>query len=89
MTPSSQPAVCASAHSTPISQASGEKTTPRMRSTLKASPPTTKPPSMTLARATRATKTISTAEMFSTTIRPSEVPLTMASTELSYFSAEL
>ncbi|MNT83129.1 hypothetical protein D3C86_2236690 [compost metagenome] len=60
-----------------------------MRSTLSCSPPIQKAPSMTLARATRATKTISTAEMFSTTIRPSEVPLTMASTALSYFSAEL
>ena len=33
--------------------------------------------------------TISTAEMFSTTIRPSAVPLTMASMALSYFRAEL
>ena len=36
-----------------------------------------------------ATNTISTAEMFSTTIRPSAVPLTMASMALSYFNAEL
>ena len=43
---------------------------------------------MTLARATRATNTISTAEMFSTTISPSDVPFTMASMALSYFSAE-
>ena len=37
---------------------------------------------------TPAGNTISTAEMFSTTIRPSAVPFTMASMALSYFSAE-
>ena len=88
LTPSSQPALPASAHSTPDSQATGMKTQPSRRSIVTGPSNSQKPPSMTLIRAIRATNTISTAEMFSTTIRPSAVPLTMASMALSYLSAD-
>ena len=54
-----------------------------------ASPPTAgSTDSSALPMATKATNTIRIAEMFSTTVRPSIVPLLIASIELSYFSSE-
>jgi len=88
LTPKSQPALPASDQSTPISQARGMNIQPSSRSTVTGASNSHSPPIMRLTRATRATNTISTAEMFSTTIRPSAVPLTMASMAESYLRAE-
>ena len=52
------------------------------------SPNSQKPPIIILTRVIRATNTIRMAEMLSTTIRPSAVPLEMASMALSYFRAD-
>ena len=72
-----------------MAQASGAYTTPRMRSTVSGSPSTGgNTDRRPLPMATKATNTIRIAEMFSTTVRPSIVPLLMASMELSYFSSE-
>ena len=71
-----------------MSQATGMNSHPSIRSSVSGSPATTSPPIMMFTSATRATNTISTAEMFSTTIRPSAVPFTIASMAESYFRPE-
>ena len=84
LTPSSEPAVGASAQRMPSAQASGAKMMPRTRSTETGAPRTSPSiPRMPLTMATRATKTISVAATLSTMDSPSDVPLIRASTELS------
>ena len=84
LTPSSEPAVGASAQRMPSDQARGAKTIPSRRSTDTGAPRTSpSSPKMPLTMATRATKTIRVAATLSTMESPSPVPLIRASTELS------